>query len=207
MFTIDIETNRDNHLTIDFERYDRSALLIRRLKTHHRETYIHSARVSMYTLLLASSMGFNQQEREIIYRSSWLHDIGKLNVPRLIFDHDDTNSDFSLEHCISGKQMVSAWGDHTWVDMDMVLYHHENLDGTGYFARNWKQLSLPTRLIRVTDSYDKMTNYIGENDAKFVEEAFEELFRWSDIMYDTQVVEKFYQVIKSSRNDAQLLQT
>ncbi len=190
----------DNHLNTEFERNDRSTLLIRRMKSHHRETYLHSARVSLYTLLLAGAMGFNQEEQEIIYRSAWLHDIGKLNTPRLMLDHDDSNSDLSKGHCVSGKQIVSLWGDDTWADMDMILYHHENLDGTGYFGRNWKQLSMPTRLLRVTDSYDKMTKHIGKNDNGTVELAFEELFRWSEIIYDASVVEHFYQIMKSSRN-------
>lgn len=201
MLNVDIETNAiNNYLTTEFERNDRSTLLIRRIKMHHRETYLHSARVAMYTLLLANRMGFKQQEREIIYRSSWLHDIGKLNVN---LNQDDSNSDLSLEHCVLGKQIVSAWGDHTWVNTDMIQYHHENLDGTGYFGCNWKQLSIPARLIRVTDSYDKMTKHTGgKNDNQAIEKAFEELYRWSDIMYDCQVVEEFYQVIKSSRNEA-----
>jgi putative nucleotidyltransferase with HDIG domain len=194
-------TQKVNPILTEFERTDSSALLIRRLKAHHRETYLHSARVALYTLLLAEAMEYNQQELTVIYRSAWLHDIGKLNVPPEMLDDDSTqNSDAStIDHCELGKQIVSQWGDHQWVDVDMILYHHENLDGTGHYGLNWRQLSLPTRLIRVTDSYDKMRNANGALNSHTMEYVFEELFRWSDVMYDLCLVERFQQIIKSLR--------
>jgi putative nucleotidyltransferase with HDIG domain len=194
-------TNKINPIITEFERNDSSALLIHRLKAHHRETYLHCARVALYTLLLAEAMEYNQQELTVIYRSAWLHDIGKLNVPHLMLDDDSTqDTDAStIDHCELGKQIVSQWGDHQWVDVDMILYHHENLDGTGYYGRNWRHLSLPARLIRVTDSYDKMKNANGIMNSDTMEHVFEELFRWSDIIYDLSVLESFQQIIKSIR--------
>jgi HD-GYP domain-containing protein (c-di-GMP phosphodiesterase class II) len=202
MLINEVGTNKKiSHIITEFERSDSSALLIRRLKAHHRETYLHSARVALYTLLLADAMEYNQHELTVIYRSAWLHDIGKLNVPHLMLDDDSTKSmDAStIDHCEMGKQIVIQWGDHQWVDVDMVLYHHENLDGTGYYGRNWRQLSLPTRLIRITDSYDKMKNANGIVNSHTMEFVFEELFRWSDIIYDLSVLERFQQIIKSLR--------
>src|SRR5690606_25836158 len=104
----------------------------------------------------------------------------------------------SLEHCEMGKQIAKQWGDESWVDTDMIQYHHENLDGTGHYGLSWEQLNIQTRIIRVTDSYDKMTKPSMNNDQHTMEEAFEELYRWSDMIYDLSVVEQFYKLIKKS---------
>ncbi|MCL6458693.1 MAG: hypothetical protein K6T85_11865 [Gorillibacterium sp.] len=76
------------------------------------------------------------------------------------------------------------------VDGEAVLQHHENLDGTGYpHGLVWEDIGLNARILRVADSFTTMTTVNARTGALTeVESALYELYCWSDIQYDSDLV-------------------
>jgi putative nucleotidyltransferase with HDIG domain len=185
-----------------FVSHDGSYSFLRRMSRHHRHTYDHSIRVACYSLKLCEALGYDAAERDIVLRSSLLHDIGKLSVPVSLLDKSaalsSTEWDMMKEHCRTGDALLRGWGISGLVDCDMILYHHENVDGSGYTGLPEAKLSLSVKLLRVVDSYDAMTVSRSYNRTRTHEEAFDELYRCSGRWYDPNVVDTFYRVLSNN---------
>ncbi|GAX91179.1 HD-GYP domain-containing protein [Effusibacillus lacus] len=179
---------------------DPSAFILGRLKEHHSYTYFHSLRVAHYSLELAKMMGLYRLEQQVLVRSALLHDVGKLFVAREILDKKERLNEEELRilrlHPQFGFEIVQEMVNPGLVDLDVLLYHHENLDGTGYpFGLTGKFLSLPVRIVRLADSFDAMTTVRAYNQPKSLEQAMNELVRWSGEHFDLEVVKIFEQYI------------
>jgi HD-GYP domain-containing protein (c-di-GMP phosphodiesterase class II) len=99
-------------------------------------------------------------------------------------------------HCRYGADMLELEAMKNRIDMDIILYHHENLDGTGYDGLTHHGLSLGVRIVCVTDRFDAMTQPLAYGRTNSWEDAFEELYRWRGILYDPSVVDALYTLKK-----------
>lgn len=173
--------------------------LLKRIEKHHEKTFRHAIRVGYYSFLLGKELGLSEEEAITLLKSAYLHDVGMLSVPAEVLNKREelTEQDWEIirSHCQSGVDIVGNCPDSD-IDLDVILHHHENLDGTGYFGLTEQELSLPVRIVRVADSFDAMTNGRGNNPIKSFNEAFNELYRWSDMMFDANVVHTFHQLYK-----------
>ena len=52
-----------------------------------------------------------------------------------------------------GEENISALPFHTNVE-NIILYHHENADGSGSFGKTWQEIPLGARIIRLCDLLD-----------------------------------------------------
>ncbi|MFC4768036.1 HD-GYP domain-containing protein [Effusibacillus consociatus] len=186
---------------MNFAIEDKSAFLMRRLKEHHPYTYVHSLRVAHYSFELAKMMGFSDPELDVLVRSALLHDVGKLKIPRKILDKKgklDEKEWLNLRlHSQYGAEIVQEFSYSGLVDPEVILYHHENMDGTGYpFGLTGGALSLSVRIVRITDSFDAMTTMRAYNQLKSMDRAIDELFRWSDVHFDLEAVGIFERYIQ-----------
>lgn len=173
--------------------------LLERLKRYDRHTYDHSKRVAQYALDVANQFYFSEEKKAVLFRSALLHDIGKLNIPIKILNKREMLQKNEWQnvknHPQQGVCILEKLIDDGLVDRDIILYHHENLDGSGYFGINEPYLSLSVRILRVVDSFDAMTSLRSYKQAKLLNEAFEELYRWKEIHFDSDVVEKLYYLL------------
>lgn len=173
---------------------------MRRLKEHHPYTYYHSVRVAHYSLEVAKMIGLSKREQDVLLRSALLHDVGKLHIARELLDKEDKLNQKEFAHLRShpqyGFEIVHELINRGLVDLEVILYHHENLDGTGYlFGLSGKDLSLSVRIVRVTDSFDAMTTVRGYNRPKTIGQAMDEMFGLSDVQFDLEVVGIFERYI------------
>jgi HD-GYP domain-containing protein (c-di-GMP phosphodiesterase class II) len=80
---------------------------------------------------------------------------------------------------------------------NIVLCHHERLDGSGYpQGISGDQIPLESRIIAVADSFDAMTTKRPYNEPKTFEEAVEELLSMTD-KYDVRAVKALKQLVDS----------
>jgi len=79
-----------------------------------------------------------------------------------------------------------------------MLYHHERVDGTGY-PEGLKDGEIPlvARIISVADTFDAMTTTRPYRKGLPAEVALDELRRYSNIQFDTTVVEAFLRAFDS----------
>ena len=113
----------------------------------------HSERVSVYSTTIAELIGLEAGEIQRITLGAKLHDIGKIGTPESILDKPGplTKEEFEIikEHPAKGADLIrpiSSLKDLT----DIVHYHHENLDGSGYPAGlEGDAVPLAARIVRI----------------------------------------------------------
>ncbi len=121
----------------------------------------HSARVGLYTALLAESLEIPVARRQWLKRGALLHDVGKLGVSNSILDKpgklDDAEWEAVKRHAsytgsILGR--IKAFDELARVSSA----HHERLDGKGYpLGLTAEDISLETRIITTADIFDAIT--------------------------------------------------
>lgn len=131
-----------------------------------RDTYTlnHSENVAKYAVDIAKRMNLSKEMCQIIHEGGLLHDIGKIGIPENILSKPGflTNEEYELikTHSRIGYDMikhVSNFKDNGV--LDIVLYHHERFDGTGY-PKGLKGTEIPlvARIVAVADTFDAMTS-------------------------------------------------
>lgn len=103
---------------------------------HHTDSYRHCLFVTGYAVAFAQHLGMHEDDQRRLVRAALLHDVGKAFVPVAILDKLGKLSDEELRvmrmHPRLGFDALAAEGDFPPEMLDVVLHHHELLDGTGY---------------------------------------------------------------------------
>ena len=122
----------------------------------------HCDRVAKYALAIADVLGLEDTLKEHIRQGSWLHDCGKIGVPEAILNYNGPLSseqmDIIKKHPCWGADVVRlAHLSETVVNI--ILYHHEHYDGTGYpVGLKGEDIPLEARIVNVADVFDALTS-------------------------------------------------
>ena len=137
----------------------------------------------------------------MFYVAGLVHDIGKTVIPSEIINKKNplSKEEFDLikKHPYYGYQALSKTKALTFI-AELVLSHHERIDGTGYpFQKSGEEIPLGSRILCVADSYDAMVNDRPYHRAMSKEEALSELKRCQGSQFDKNVVETFIRELAS----------
>lgn len=137
------------------------------------ETGAHLQRVSRFANLvatrLADDLGLSEEFPESVYRYAPLHDVGKLATPDTILLKptrlDDLEREIMRQHPQKGVDIVklilknaATPLPHVEVLYNIILYHHEAIDGSGYpNGLAGEQIPLEARIVAVADVFDALT--------------------------------------------------
>jgi len=174
--------------------------LLRTLDLRDQMTARHSAAVARYSRAIAHAAGVSKQEEELVHISSLLHDIGKFILPDRILKANVplTDEDWMLikRHPQQGARVVSSLDGYGPV-ADVILAHHERIDGKGY-PRGLKGEEIPklSRIISVSDTYDVMTARDSYRTPMSSQDAIAELRRVAGKQLDAEFVEIFIELIE-----------
>lgn len=129
-------------------------------------TYIfheHAARVAENIKRTCIFMGLGDTVANNLYWAVMPHDIGKKLLPVEIWDQEEKPSGqvkkFRRTHTLLGAQIVQEHFpdiDHPFKDLmiDIMRYHHEQMDGEGTHSIDAADLSAPVRLCAIIEAYD-----------------------------------------------------
>jgi HD-GYP domain-containing protein (c-di-GMP phosphodiesterase class II) len=129
-------------------------------------TYIfheHAQRVAMNIKKTCLHMGLSDLTAENMYWATLPHDIGKKNLPAELWDTEEkpdaTLKNIRRTHTLLGAQIANEHLhdiDHPFKDLmvDIMQYHHEQMDGQGTHGIAGEQLSAPVRLVAIVEAYD-----------------------------------------------------
>ncbi|ADY57449.1 metal dependent phosphohydrolase [Syntrophobotulus glycolicus DSM 8271] len=125
--------------------------------------YVHCIDVSMISLMIAMEMRYSDDELWNIGTGAFLHDAGKLLIPKSIIEKPGSLNDVEMEHiqqhCEFGMSSLEPCGIPKGC-LDIVLQHHERLDGSGYpKGLKGKQIHPDVRIVMIADSIDAMISY------------------------------------------------
>ena len=175
--------------------------LLRTLDLRDRMTARHSAAVARYSREIAAKAGLPAADQELVHSAGLLHDIGKFVLPDDILKSSRralSPADWEQikTHPLEGSKIVSQIDGYAPIG-DVILAHHERLDGTGY-PRGLAGDEIPelARIIAVADTYDAMTARDSYREPVSSQEAIFELRRVSGTQLDGRFVEAFIEVLK-----------
>jgi len=174
--------------------------LLRTLDLRDQMTARHSAAVARYSRAIAQRAGFSRREEELVHIAALLHDIGKFILPDRILKANVplTDEDWMLirRHPQQGARVVSSLDGYGPV-ADIILAHHERIDGKGY-PRGLEGDDIPelARIISVADTYDVMTARDSYRTPTSSYEAIQELRRVAGKQLDARFVEIFIELLE-----------
>lgn len=160
----------------------------------------HSKRVSYWCEKIAQRMNLDSHIVSKLRIAGLMHDIGKIGIPDSILDKPDrlTEEEFNLirKHSEVGYRILSAANEFSEI-ADYILAHHERWDGMGY-PKGLKGNDIPiyARIISVADSFDAMTSDRAYRKAMSINQAKQEITKFSNIQFDPSVVKIFLEIIE-----------
>jgi putative nucleotidyltransferase with HDIG domain len=174
--------------------------LLRTLDLRDQMTARHSAAVARYSRAIAQRVGYSRREEELVHIAALLHDIGKFILPDRILKANVplTDEDWMLirRHPQQGARVVSSLDGYGPV-AEIILAHHERIDGKGY-PRGLEGDDIPelARIISVADTYDVMTARDSYRTPTSSYEAIQELRRVAGKQLDARFVEAFIELLE-----------
>lgn len=170
-----------------------------RLKSKNDYTYMHSVAVCALMIALARQLGMNEEQARIAGVGGLLHDIGKMAVPDEILNKPGALSDAEFRvvrsHPMAGYKMLTEAGGVPEAARDVVLHHHEKIDGTGYpHGLTGDRISLYAKMGAVCDVYDAVTSNRPYKDGWCPGEALRKMAAWKG-HFDPDVFQAFVRSI------------
>ena len=152
----------------------------------------HQRRVATLSTAIATEMGLDASTVRGIGVAAGIHDVGKIAVPAELLNRpgalSETEHQLVREHVIKGFQIIEAV-PFPWPVADMVLQHHERLDGSGYpFGLADADILLGSRVLAVADTVEAMASHRPYRAAKGLARGLEHIEAQSATLFDADVV-------------------
>ncbi len=177
------------------------------------DTGKHLDRMREYAKLLACELStypefesiIDEQFIELLYLTSPLHDIGKVGIPDAVLTKPGklTSDEFAVmkTHTVIGGETIRATAaaypqaSFLKMAMDVVMYHHERWDGTGYpEGLAGKNIPLSARIVALADVYDALTSKRVYKAAFDHQSALKIIIDGRGTHFDPTLVDAFLQV-------------
>jgi putative nucleotidyltransferase with HDIG domain len=128
---------------------------------YHVESYRHCLFVTGFAVAFAQHLGMREDDQRRLVRAALLHDVGKAFVPLAILNKPGKLTDEETEevrkHPRLGYDALAAQDGFPPEVLDVVLHHHELLDGSGYpDGLHSNQISDIVRLTTMIDIYSAL---------------------------------------------------
>jgi putative nucleotidyltransferase with HDIG domain len=124
--------------------------------------YTHSIDVAMMSLIIADKLEYNDKKLFYLGLGSLLHDVGMLLLPKSMIERTEpfnkTEQLLFFQHCELGLSSVKSYGLPKECT-DIILQHHERLDGSGY-PKGIKEnkISQSSKIVMIADTIDVITS-------------------------------------------------
>ena len=127
------------------------------------------------------------------------HDIGKIKLPEEILNKKEplTDEEYNLikQHTNFGSVLMKGYCSDDICQM--IQYHHENIDGSGYYRLT--EIPLGSRIIRICDVYDAMTSIRPYHTGKSIDETMNYIRSHAGILFDESLVQLFSIIIQRKK--------
>lgn len=152
----------------------------------------HQRRVADLAKVIAQEMGLSDEQMDGLHMAGLIHDLGKISVPAEILSKPSELSEieFSLikGHSQAGYEILKEI-DFPWPIAEIVLQHHERLDGSGYPAGlKGPEICLEAKILMVADVVEATASHRPYRPGRGIEAALEEISRNKGVLYDPTVV-------------------
>jgi HD-GYP domain-containing protein (c-di-GMP phosphodiesterase class II) len=174
------------------------AVLGAAISKRDNETNSHNYRVTLYTLAMGEALHLSNTDMGALLKGAFLHDVGKIGISDNILLKPDTLSDAEYtkmkEHVQYGKEIIahSPWLNDA---SDIVTYHHEKFDGSGYMqGLKGEEIPLHARIFSIADVFDALTSSRPYKEAYSYERSIEILKEKSGTHFDPELLTLFISI-------------
>lgn len=163
----------------------------------------HQRRVAQLSRAISREISLPEERIEGIYLAGLIHDLGKISVPAEILSKPSrlTDVEFALikSHPQTGYDILRTI-DFPWPIADMILQHHERMDGSGYpRGITGEEILLESRIIAVADVVEALSSHRPYRPALGIENALHEISSNMGNLYDSRVAEACLRLFKEKR--------
>ena len=170
-----------------------------RLKNKDDYTYLHSVAVCALMIALSKQLGLSDADIKDAGMAGLLHDVGKMMIPEEVLNKPGKLTDEEFEivkaHPLRGWEVLNISKGANAVVLDVVLHHHERVDGTGYPEKiSGEALTLFARMGAVCDVYDALTSNRCYKNGWEPAEALRKMAEWKG-HFDERIFHAFVKTI------------
>lgn len=169
------------------------------------ETDDHNYRVTYYSLRLAEHLKLENGMTRALFKGAFLHDLGKIGISDRILlkpgKLDKTEWAAMQSHVERGVKIIE---NIPWLEdcREIILYHHEKYDGSGYPAGlAGDAIPLPARIFSIADVFDALTSARPYKPAFSYEQAIAVMNRESQA-FDPYIFQRFLEISESAYREA-----
>ena len=153
----------------------------------------HERRVAQLACAIAREIGMTEDQLEGIRVCAFLHDVGKIVVPSEILSKPSELNEYEYgivkSHPRVGYDILKRL-EFPWPVAQIILQHHEMVDGSGYPAGlRGEEIILGARILAVADVVEAMSGHRPYRPALGIDKALEEISRHKDVLYDAKAVD------------------
>jgi HD-GYP domain-containing protein (c-di-GMP phosphodiesterase class II) len=173
------------------------------LKIRDRYTDSHGRRVAVYAKRLACRIGLPETEAGKIAMGGMLHDVGKIGMSDRIFSNQNAELSHDMlqevrRHPIIGVMLLKDI-DFLAPLLNLILFHHERIDGMGYpFGLKGDEVPLGAQIISVADCFDAITTDRPYQKHKGCQQAFKILSEAAEKAFAARLVDAFIAEIREN---------
>ncbi len=161
------------------------------------ETANHTIRVGWYSKILASRLGYRNEECELLFDAAPMHDIGKIGIPDYILLKPGKllpeEWEIMKTHTTIGGQIFNDGSTRLMkFAKTIALSHHEKWDGSGYpNGLSGEKIPIFGRIVMIADVFDALTTVRPYKPAWEIEKALELIREQSGTSFDPRLVKIF----------------
>ena len=173
--------------------------------TETRDPYTagHQQGVTQLACAIAEEMKVSPEQLEAIRMTSLMHDIGKMSLPAEILSKPSRLTDIEFGLIKAHPQVaydILKVIDFPWPVADIVLQHHERMDGSGYpQGLKEDEILLEARIIAVADVVEAMSSHRPYRGSLGIDKALEEIEKNKGILYDPKAVDACLKLFEEGR--------
>ena len=163
------------------------------VETRDPYTAGHQRRATNLARAIATEIGLSEAQVDGIRMAGVVHDLGKISVPTEVLTKPGrlTKIEFNLvkAHPQVGYDILNRIGFPRPLTQ-IVLQHHERMDGSGYpSGLSGEEILLEARILAVADVVEAMSSHRPYRQALGIDKALEEISRNRGVLYDPEVVD------------------
>lgn len=161
----------------------------------------HQRRVATLARKIAVKIGMPERDTKGVFIAATIHDIGKISTPAEILSKPGRLTPLEYEliqgHARIGYDIVKEI-QFPWPIADMILHHHERLNGSGYpDGLSGDRISTGARIICVSDVVEAMASHRPYRPGLGIDRALAEIDEKKGILYDPEIVQACMDVFQS----------
>jgi len=143
----------------------------------------HSLNVCILSLLIGKELQLEQEQMNSLGQGALFHDIGERLVPMKVQFSEagmkmQADSELRKLHPVKGQEWIERFGKVPREAIEVILQHHERLNGSGYpKGLSGDAIGYLTQIVMVADDYDEMCNAAVPENRRTPHEALSLIYR------------------------------